>query len=140
MTVIIAGPRDFVGKPQHIHLAVIQSGWKITKVIAGGARGVDTLAVEWAKLWGIPYEEVHAEWDRWKPKLAGKMRNREMEPKAERLIAVWDGVSSGTRDMIAVMEAHGKPVYVHGIRGYRSHFRWPVTPKRLMRVQSLYDE
>lgn len=140
MHVIFAGPRDFEGKTQHIDFAVAQSGWTVTKVIAGGAQGVDTLAVEWAKAWGIEYEVVEAEWKRYGPRRGGRIRNRAMEPKGERLIALWDGASRGTGDMVAVMERAMKPVYIQGIRGYQSHFRWPVTPKRLMRVHSIYGD
>ena len=38
-----------------------------------------------------------------------------MAAYAEALIAVWDGVSGGTKDMIERAKAHGLKVYIHNV-------------------------
>jgi len=40
------------------------------------------------------------------------MRNREMAKYADCLLAIWDGISTGTGNMIYEMRALGKPVKV----------------------------
>lgn len=40
-----------------------------------------------------------------------------IEAPAEALLAIWDGKSRGTANMIAISKARGIPVHVHFIRG-----------------------
>lgn len=139
MRVIFAGPRDY--EPQHheIAAAVKASGWVVDFAIAGGARGVDTVAIEWAASEHIPHHVEPAQWERYGRNRAGAVRNRVMEKQADALIALWDGISRGTRDMIGVMVAARKPVYIHGIRGRGCEFRVPVPAGQVLRVRNLYD-
>lgn len=57
----------------------------------------------------------HPDWDT-HGRAAGPIRNREMADFAEYLVAFWDGVSAGTRDMIDVATAKG--LYVHVVQYY----------------------
>jgi hypothetical protein len=68
-------------------------------VVSGGAPGVDTLAERWAEQHDIPVTGFPAEWSRYGKK-AGPIRNKEMAGYAEGLVAVWDGRSRGTKDMV----------------------------------------
>lgn len=63
----------------------------------------------------MPVERFPADWDR-RGRAAGRIRNREMAKHADALIAVWDGESRGTANMI--LEAHraGLKVYVHLVK------------------------
>jgi hypothetical protein len=45
--------------------------------------------------------------------MAGFARNQKMADYAEALVAVWDGRSSGTRDMLDRARARGLKVFVH---------------------------
>ena len=45
------------------------------------------------------------------------MRNREMAEYADALLAVWDGESKGTANMILEMHRMGKPVFVWRVNG-----------------------
>jgi len=86
-----------------------------TLVIEGGQRtldeqkrvvgGVDWFARRWAEDSGIKCETVRAEWLKYGKK-AGPIRNREMALRADYLIAIPDGESKGTRDMIAAMRRY----------------------------------
>jgi hypothetical protein len=111
MKVIIAGSRSITSYPV-ITLAVYQSGFDITEVVSGTARGVDTLGEQWATLSGISVKRFPADWGRL-GKRAGHERNHQMLQYADALIAVWDGKSPGTRSMIGIARTALMPVYVH---------------------------
>lgn len=114
MKTIIAGSRS-ITDPQVIVEAIKASGFDITEVVCGGARGVNTLGREWAvedegKI--IPVKMFLAEWDVF-GKSAGYRRNAEMAAYADALIAVWDGESKGTHHMINLALKAGLKVYIH---------------------------
>lgn len=70
-----------------------------SRVIAGGARGVDTLAAEWAVARGIPADVFMADWKGLGRK-AGPIRNQRMldEGKPDLVVAFPGG--RGTADMV----------------------------------------
>ena len=111
MKVIIAGSRDLPNGMLRLEKAIEKAGFKITEVVSGNAPGVDRLGEFWAKTWGIPCTVMPADWDRY-PKTAGTLRNTQMADYADALIAVWDGVSSGTKNMIKQAHDKGLKVYV----------------------------
>lgn len=98
MRTIIAGSRSVIYE-EALWWALDHCGWEPTVVLCGGARGADELGRLWAKEVGIPVEMYLPQWDEY-GKLAGFYRNAEMANKAEALIALWDGVSKGTANMI----------------------------------------
>lgn len=114
MKTIIAGSRDIVNM-DHIMFAISVSGFHITEVVSGTARGVDRLGEEWAKANSVPVKSFPADWDRY-GKSAGHRRNTEMALYADALIAVWDGVSSGTHDMILKARNRKLKVFIHRVR------------------------
>lgn len=65
----------------------------------------------WVDEHGIPVRQFPANWGRF-GRAAGKYRNSEMAAYADAAIILWDGVSSGTLDMIDRMRRCGKPVEV----------------------------
>lgn len=95
----------------------LTKGWRDFLVITGGADGADYLGNEWAKANGHRREGVYADWDKYN-KAAGPIRNRKMAHLAELAagrrycVAFWDGVSAGTKDMIAVARRNGFKVKV----------------------------
>ena len=108
MKVIIAGSRT-IDDPSILEQAIKESGFEITTVFYGGARGVDEMGYSWALAHGIPVVSYFANWSEY-GRAAGPIRNSEMALPADALIAVWDGKSRGTKDMIRKMK--GKPTYV----------------------------
>lgn len=112
MKTIIAGSRD-ITDPKILEMALIFSKMDITEVVCGGARGVDELGRLWAINYDIPITMFPAEWDKY-GKSAGYRRNRDMAVYADALIAVWDGSSKGTKNMIDVARNKGLSVYVFG--------------------------
>jgi len=111
MKVIIAGSRDITDM-DHVVEAVKQSGYEITEVVTGMARGVDTLAEQYGFDKHLNIQRFEAKWNQF-GKLAGRIRNIEMAVYAEALIAVWDGKSTGTRHMIEKALEKGLKVYVY---------------------------
>ena len=81
------------------------------EIISGGARGVDTLAREYAQAHGIPCTEIRPDYARY-GKGAPLRRNLEIIEKADLVIALWDGKSTGTAHTIRKCREIGKPVVI----------------------------
>ncbi len=111
MKVIVAGSRDITNETL-LAVAVFRAGFKIDEVVCGMARGVDEMGWHYGYAMNIPVKEYPANWDKY-GKRAGYVRNADMAEYADALIAIWDGVSKGTKHMIDIMEKLNKPVYVH---------------------------
>ena len=110
MKTIIAGGRD-IDDFNLVKEAVKESGFEITEVVSGKAAGADTLGEQWAEKNGVPVKEFPADWEL-HGKSAGPIRNREMVQYAEALIALWDGQSRGTSNMIQNARAYGLEVHI----------------------------
>lgn len=98
MKVIIAGGRDFTNYAL-VEDAIKCSAFEISQVVSGKAKGVDTLGEVWALANNISVEAFPADWSQ-HGRAAGPIRNREMAEYADALIAIWDGESKGTANMI----------------------------------------
>ena len=110
MKTIIAGSRN-IKNISIIYQTVYESGFDITEVVSGTARGVDKLGEQWATENNIPIKRMPANWNLY-GKSAGPIRNNEMADYADALIAIWDGKSKGTKWMIDVANKRGLMVYV----------------------------
>ncbi len=111
MKTIIAGSRT-ITNASFVNEAISKAGFVITEVVSGCAAGVDTLAERWARLNSIPIASFPANW-KGHGKAAGPIRNQVMAEYADALIAVWNGKSRGTKDMIERATKLGLKVYVH---------------------------
>ncbi len=101
MKTIIAGSRSLTDIAL-IDSAVRMSCFDVTAVLCGMAAGIDLLGKRWADERGILVLERPAAW-RVNGVLnmnAGFERNQTMADEANALIAIWDGHSGGTKDMI----------------------------------------
>lgn len=113
MKVIIAGSRT-IKDYEKVFAAVNASGFDITEVVSGGAKGVDSLGEEFAEEQRLGILKFIPDWDGL-GKRAGFARNAEMAVYADALVAVWDGQSKGTKHMITCMEGLNKPVFVYTV-------------------------
>jgi hypothetical protein len=111
MRTIIAGSRTCL-QMSHLINAVAHCGWKPTVVLCGGAKGADKLGETWAKCAGVPIESYPAHWEL-HGRAAGRVRNVEMGAKADALIALWNGKSTGTKHMIETAERMGLTTFVY---------------------------
>jgi len=128
MKMIIAGSRTFTNyaiAKEAIESVIRENNLTITEVVSGMARGADMLGVQWAKEVGLPFTPFYADWiDFSEPcvvkrrkdgtmynALAGFKRNRQMALYADILLALWDGISTGTKNMVEQAHANGLLVF-----------------------------
>lgn len=131
MRTIIAGSRNIVRPSDAVILAMYNCGWVPSTVICGCADGIDQFGYHWARSKHIPVEFFPA-WPRqhrWaslvvlppeiihplpaiKGKGAGYARNTMMADHSQALVAVWDGISRGTENMINIATNKGLKVFV----------------------------
>lgn len=113
MKVLVIGSRDI----QDFNLsAYIPS--QTTHIISGGARGIDRLAESYADehhLSKIIIRPMYALYGRRAP----LKRNEQMVEMADNVIAIWDGVSKGTKYTIDYARKMGKAVTVDSDRSWR---------------------
>lgn len=127
--IIVAGSRD-MDDYQVTYACIMKAAGKIydrIEIVTGLALGPDLHALTFAKEHLKPYAEFPADWKnietlrpckikhgKYGPynALAGINRNHDMGDYTDALIAIWDGKSTGTKDMIDYMFGLGKPVVV----------------------------
>lgn len=118
MRILIAGSREITqyGLVDHAlhyytdHLLAtrkLKRGEEI-EIVAGGARGVDTVARDIATNHGFPYSEFPANWER-DGKAAGIIRNAEQGAYCDCGLIIWDGKSRGTDHMRKWLHKNEKP-------------------------------
>lgn len=127
MKVVISGSRSILDSGI-VDMAVAESGFEVSEVISGGAKGVDSLGESWAEKNEIPVTVFAANWEilthpdaiirtnSWGQKYdskAGLRRNELMAVYADALIAIWDGKSRGTKHMIKMARKRELPIYVY---------------------------
>ena len=120
MKLIIAGSRTFHDYDRFCeivleHPLVLRAHDGIThEIVSGGAYGVDALGQRWAKEHDVAVRVFKPIYDEamWPNKLAPLHRNAMMAEYGDALLALWDGMSGGTANMIANMCLLGKPVFV----------------------------
>lgn len=110
MKVVIAGSRGITDY-KIVCDAIKESGFDITRVVSGGARGTDQLGERWAKEHNVPCEVITANWEV-DGRSAGLKRNKEMCEVSDALIAIWDGKSRGTSHTIKIAELFKLKIYV----------------------------
>jgi len=109
MKVIIAGSREVI----LVDLAILDEAVPddVTEVVSGTARGGDQCGEQWADIRNIPVKRFPANWNEY-GKSAGYRRNAEMAEYGDYLVALWDGKSRGTKNMIALARKAGLGVEV----------------------------
>lgn len=124
--IIIAGSREFDNYDfLKSNMDVLFSCFGIDKnapikIICGMCRGADTLGERFAKENNYAIKYFPADWDKY-GKAAGVIRNEEMAKYAAEyedededmgiLVAIWDGKSRGTKNMIENAEKYGLAQY-----------------------------
>ena len=84
----------------------------VTAIVSGGAKGIDTIAAEYAKERNLKLIEFLPEYDKYPGKIAPLIRNDKIVEEADIVIAIWDGESRGTMYTVNRAKKMGKPVKV----------------------------
>ena len=108
--VAIVGSRDFVPGTAVKDFVAKLSGTDV-EIVSGGARGVDLIAENSARLFNLPVKVFKADWKA-HGKRAGVVRNKEIVDYADEIVAFWDGTSRGTKYTIDFAKEAGKPVMI----------------------------
>ena len=111
MRTIVAGSRSIKDSQSVFDVLDGHTDWPITEVVCGCAQGPDIDGAVWAGKHGIPVVHFPADWITY-GRAAGPIRNKVMAQHAEALIAIWDGKSRGTEDMIEQAEIRKLKVHV----------------------------
>lgn len=116
MKVIVAGSRD--ASPDAVRQALAVCPWSslISVVLSGTAPGADQEGERWAEERKLLVERYPADWKTF-GKRAGPLRNKQMAENADGLVAIWDGQSRGTLNMIDLARKRGLRVFVYRIDG-----------------------
>jgi predicted Rossmann-fold nucleotide-binding protein len=145
LKVCIAGGREITDETI-VERAVKASGFEISEIVSGGAKGVDKLGEDYAKANKIKIKVFKAEWDnldlpdaeirerynQWKKCNekyafnAGFLRNTVMADYAEALIAI-PGEGGGTKDMITKAKDKGLKVFIFTEQKEESNQNWEYT-------------
>lgn len=136
MRLVICGSRSIKGEEAIglIDEAVKEYGLDVTEVISGEAEGVDAAAIEWAERNAIEVVKMPANWKGPHRKGAGYKRNTKMAWYADMprfylvhtgtaeedvpevykgaVLAIWNGTSRGTKNMMEQGEKFNLPVFV----------------------------
>lgn len=94
---------DFIFK--HLNINEIDS------VISGGAKGVDSLAEQFANEFNLSTKIFIAEWTKY-GKGAGFKRNNDIIINADIIFVLWDGKSAGTKHSIDLAKKYNKILYL----------------------------
>ena len=83
----------------------------VTEIVSGGAKGIDTLAKEYAEKRKLLYTEFLPDYETF-GKYAPLHRNERIINYADEILAFWDGKSKGTKYVIDNAKKQGKRVSV----------------------------
>lgn len=111
MKTIIAGSRKADISMTRFMEIIDLSGIPITEVVSGNSGNIDKLGEKWGLALRLPVTQFNAAWQTYGSS-AGPRRNRQMAEYAEALIAIWDGKSRGTLNMIKEATKRELKVYV----------------------------
>lgn len=84
----------------------------VTEIVSGGAKGVDTSAVEYAIAHDLKLTVFLPEYEKY-GRAAPLKRNITIIENADLVIAFWDGASRGTKYVIDACKRKNVPVVVH---------------------------
>jgi len=88
---------------------------KPTKIISGGAKGVDSFAEDFAHVHNIELQIFKPDWAKY-GKQAGFIRNEDIIKNCDICLAIWDGKSHGTKHDIELCEQYKKDLVLYNLQ------------------------
>jgi hypothetical protein len=116
MKTVIAGSHwiSDAGLVERAIAEAAERGMHPSLVLIGGQRPVDQAARAWAEKRGIEVRLIEANTKGFGI-VAYPKRNGELVRDADAVIALWDGASFDTGNLITIAQRHGIAVYVHQV-------------------------
>lgn len=109
--IAIIGSRDFKNKQlMNEQMQVLREQYDISLIISGGAKGADTMGVQWANKNDIATLVFMPDFK--KHKRAYHYRNRRIVREADIVVAFWNGSSTGTKYTIDFARTLEKEVLI----------------------------
>ncbi len=81
----------------------------VTEIVSGGAKGIDTVAADYAREHGVPLTEFLPDYARYR-RGAPLKRNAQIADYADEVLVFWDGISQGTMHTVGLFREQGKPI------------------------------
>ena len=116
MKTIIAGGRDMRMTVDRLNCFINDSGFGISEVVCGMAKGIDETGRYWGESARVPVKQFPADWDA-HGKAAGPIRNKQMAEYADALILIWDGKSRGSASMLRLAKDAGLKIHEQIVGG-----------------------
>ena len=88
---------------------------KPTKIISGGAKGIDSFAEDFAHTFNINLQVFKPDWAKYGKK-AGFIRNEDIIKNCDICLAIWDGESHGTKHDLELCEQYKKDLVLFNLR------------------------
>lgn len=115
--IVISGTGEWKGDTDGINHVIQMSGFRVDTLVTGMNGMVSVMGFFWSVKVGVPHKKITADWGKYRRERgenpAGKIRNLEMTKVSDGLIAIWDGESVGTKDIIEKMVSAGKPTFIY---------------------------
>ena len=119
--VIIAGSRT-IADIRWLTRLVVDSKYRISEIVEGGAKGVDTFGMWYGVVNNIPIKTMAVTKEEWAAsKAAGMIRNGEMGKYADRAIIGIENNSRGSTEMAKITDRLGKDNFVRHYETSRSN-------------------
>jgi len=87
---------------------------KVEEIITGGASGIDVLAIRYATIHSIPYKVITPDYNK-HGKYAPLIRNKQIVDECDKLVAIWDGHSTGTSHTVKLAMKQKKLIKVQQV-------------------------
>lgn len=107
MKIAVVGSRGLTQDFVYVGLFCVLDALKPTEIVSGGAIGPDRMGERYAKEKGIPCTVFKPDWNK-HGNSAGILRNQDIVDASDMVVAVWDGLSKGTKNVLERAEAAGK--------------------------------
>ena len=117
MKVAIVGSRSINDQMfvEYLFRCFIYIFGKPTKIISGGARGIDTFAEDFAHTFNINLQVFKPDWAKYGKK-AGFIRNEDIIKNCDICLAIWDGESHGTKHDLELCEQYKKDLVLFNLK------------------------
>ncbi|MBQ2730104.1 MAG: DUF2493 domain-containing protein [Clostridia bacterium] len=111
MKIAVIGSRSIMLTEKELSVYIPQG---TSEIVTGGAKGVDSIAKSYALSQGIKLTEFLPEYHKYK-KVAPLKRNIKIVEYADAVVAIWDGVSKGTKFVIDTCRRINKPLMLYTV-------------------------